>query len=119
MKTHTNMKTTKLNLSKSKTKSEAKRSALSIESPIDLENNNNVHKDMPLFSQVMEKFSDIEIKFILLQLNSGNMMGRKITKSELADIEQAFVLKVISCAPVAEYGSLLKNIIQTKLINQI
>jgi hypothetical protein len=113
------MKTMKTKPSKAKTKGEAKSPALSIESPIELENNNNAYKDMPLFSQVMEKFSDIEIKFILLQLNSGNMMGRKITKSELADIEQAFILKVISCAPVAEYGSLLKNIIQTKLINQI
>ena len=110
------MKTTKLNLSK--TKGEAKNLTLSIE-PEESGNNNNARKDMPLMSKVIDKFSDIEIKFILLQLNTGNMMGKKVTKDDLCDIEQAFILKVVSLAPVAEYGGLLKNIIQIKLINQI
>ena len=74
---------------------------------------------MALFIDCIEKFSDIEIKFILMQLNTENMMGRKVTRAELNDIEQEFILKVISNAPVAEYGSLLKSIIQIKLINQI
>jgi len=108
----------KMKPSKDKTKGRTQSPTLSIEPPIS-ENNNNDYKDMPLFNEVIEKFSEIEIKFILMQLNSGNMMGKKITKSDLADIEQAFVLKVISSAPVAEYGSLLKNIIQTKLINSL
>jgi hypothetical protein len=112
------MKTTNMKDSKNKTKGRTKNPTLSIE-PEESGHNNNARKDMPLFSEVMEKFSDIEIKFILLQLNSYNMMGRKVSRAELADIEQAFVLKVVSCAPVAEYGGLLKNIIQIKLINQI
>jgi hypothetical protein len=74
---------------------------------------------MLLFNDCIEKFSDIEIKFILMQLNRDNMMGKKITRTELKDIEQEFILKVISNSPVAEYGSLLKNIIQIKLINSI
>jgi hypothetical protein len=102
----------------SKTKGEAKRPTLSIE-PEESGHNNNARKYMPLFNEVIEKFSDIEIKFILLQLNSGNMMGRTITKESLCDIEQAFILKVISSAPVAEFGSLLKSIIQMKLIKQL
>jgi len=77
--------------------------------------NNNKRKDMPLFLDCIENFSDIEIKFILMQLNRENMMGRKVTRH----IEQEFVLKVISNSPCAEYGSLLKNIIQTKLLNSI
>ena len=81
--------------------------------------NNNKYKDMPLFRECIEKFSDIEIKFILMQLNRENMMGRKITRVELKDIEQEFVLKVISNSPCAEYGALLKNIIQTKLLNSL
>lgn len=74
---------------------------------------------MVLFRECIENFSDIEIKFILMQLNRDNMMGKKITRVELKDIEQEFILKVISNSPVAEYGALLKNIIQTKLINSI
>jgi hypothetical protein len=81
--------------------------------------NNNKRKDMPLFLDCIENFSDIEIKFILMQLNRENMMGRKVTRHELKMIEQEFVLKVISNSPCAEYGSLLKNIIQTKLLNSI
>ncbi len=81
--------------------------------------NNNKYKDMPLFIDCIQNFSDIEIKFILMQLNRENMMGRKITRVELKDIEQEFVLKVISNSPCAEYGSLLKNIIQTKLLNSL
>jgi hypothetical protein len=111
------MKTTKLNLSK--TKSEAKRSALSIESPIELENNNNVGKDMPLFGDCIHKFSDIEIKFILTHFNKGNVLGRHINRTDLKDVEQAFILKVVNRIVVAEYGSILKNIIEIKLVNSI
>jgi hypothetical protein len=105
-------------LSKSKTKGEVKDPALSIESLNESENNNK-GKDMPLFIDCIQKFSDIEIKFILIQLNRNNMMGRKITRNELKDIEQEFIMKVISNSPVAEYGALLKNIIQVKLLNSI
>lgn len=101
------------------TKGEALNPTLSIESPIELENNNNVSKDMPLFNECIEKFSDIEVKFILMQLNRDNMMGKHITRTELKMIEQEFILKVISNSPVAEYGALIKNIIQTKLINSL
>ena len=108
----------KMNISKNKTKGRTQNPTLSIE-PEESGNNNNAYKDMPLFSEVIEKFSEIEIKFILLQLNTHNIMGKTITKESLCDIEQAFILKVVSSAPVAEYGSLLKNIIQTKLLNHI
>ena len=109
----------KTNIKTSKTKGETLSSALSIESPNASEYNNNRRKDMRLFAECEEKFSSIEIKFILMQLNVGNMMGRKITKDNLLHIEQEFILKVISNAPVAEYGSLLKNIITLKLLNSI
>lgn len=101
-----------------KTKSEAKSPALSIEPPIS-ENNNNVSKDMPLFGDCIHKFSDIEIKFILSHFNKGNVLGRHIQRTDLRHIEQAFVLKVIRGVVVAEYGSLLKNIIEIKLLNSI
>jgi hypothetical protein len=110
------MKTTKLNLSK--TKSEAKSSALSIE-PEESGNNNNAYKDMPLFKDCMDKFSDIEIKFILKHFNNANILGKHLHRTDLRDIEQAFVLKVIRGIVVAEYGSLLKNIIEIKLVNSI
>lgn len=113
------MTQTKKTLSvKDKTKGRTQNPTLSIE-PEESVNNNNFYKDMALFIDCIEKFSDIEIKFILMQLNRDNMLGRKITRTELNDIEQKFILKVISSAPVSEYGSLLKNIIQIKLINQI
>jgi len=111
------MKTTKLNLSK--TKGEAQNLTPSIESPNKLENNNNSHKDMPLFKDCMDKFSDIEIKFILKHFNNGNILGRHLHRTDLRDIEQAFILKVIRGIVVAEYGSLLKNIIEIKLVNSI
>lgn len=114
------MTQTRKNLcSNSKTKGRISRPTLSIEPDRESVNNNNFYKDMALFIDCIEKFSDIEIKFILMQLNTENMMGRKVTRAELNDIEQEFILKVISNAPVAEYGSLLKSIIQIKLINQI
>lgn len=103
----------------SKTKSEAQSPALSIESPIGLESNNNVGKDMPLFGDCIHKFSDIEIKFILKHFNSGNVLGRHLHRTDLREVEQAFVLKVIRGISVAEYGSLLKNIIEIKLLNSI
>lgn len=106
----------KLNLSK--TKSEAKSPALSIEPPFG-ENNNNVYKDMPLFNECIEKFSDIEIKFILTHFNKGNVLGRHINRTDLKQVEQAFILKVINGIVVAEYGSLLKNIIEIKLVNSL
>jgi len=107
------------NQSTFKTKSEAISPALSIESPIGLENNNNTCKDMPLFKECMDKFSDIEIKFILTHFNNGNVLGKHIHRTDLKNIEQAFILKVIRGAVVAEYGSLLKNIIEIKLLNSI
>lgn len=103
---------------KSKTKGEANDLALSIESPFG-ESNNNVSKDMPLFSDCIHKFSDIEIKFILKHFNNGNILGRHINRSDLREVEQAFILKVIRGIVVAEYGSLLKNIIEIKLLNSI
>ncbi len=114
----TTMKKTSQSKSPKKAMAGANNSHHAIESLNESENNNKC-KDMPLFRECIEKFSDIEIKFILMQLNRDNMMGRKITRVELKDIEQEFVLKVISNSPVAEYGSLLKNIIQTKLLNSI
>jgi hypothetical protein len=108
----------KKNLPSKKAKDGSIRPVLSIE-PNESVNNNNFSKDMALFIDCIEKFSDIEIKFILMQLNRDNMMGRKVTRVELKDIEQEFVLKVISNSPVSDYGALLKNIIQIKLLNII
>lgn len=105
-------------LTKTKTKGEANDLALSIEPPFG-ENNNNADKDMPLFNDCIDKFSDIEIKFILSHFNKGNVLGRHINRTDLKQIEQAFVLKVINGIIVAEYGSLLKNIIEIKLVNSI
>ena len=105
-------------LTKTKTKGEANDLALSIEPPFS-ENNNNSYKDMPLFGDCIHKFSDIEIKFILTHFNKGNVLGRHIQRTDLRHIEQAFVLKVIRGVVVAEYGSLLKNIIEIKLLNSI
>lgn len=102
----------------SKTKGEAISHALSIEPPFS-ENNNNVSKDMPLFGDCIHKFSDLEIKFILTHFNNGNVLGRHIQRTDLRHIEQAFVLKVIRGIVVAEYGSILKNIIEIKLLNSI
>jgi hypothetical protein len=105
--------------STTKTKGEAYDPTLSIEPPIELENNNNVGKDMPLFSDCIHKFSDIEIKFILTHFNKGNILGRHINRGDLKDVEQAFILKVVRRIDVAEYGSILKNIIEIKLLNSI
>lgn len=102
-----------------KTRGATKCHASSIEPPKEEENNNNENKDMSLFIDYAQKFSEIEIKFILLHINKNNMMGRKINKTELLDIEKDFVLKVVSRAEVADFGSLLKNIIQIKLLNSI
>jgi hypothetical protein len=112
------MTQTKKDLASKKAKDGSIRPVLSIE-PDESVNNNNFSKDMALFIDCIEKFSDIEIKFILMQLNRDNMMGRKVTRVELKDIEQEFILKVISNSPVSDYGALLKNIIQIKLLNII
>ena len=108
----------KQNTNYSKTKGRTQSPTLSIEPPIS-ENNNNTCKDMPLFKECMDKFSDIEIKFILTHFNNGNVLGKHIHRTDLKNIEQAFILKVIRGAVVAEYGSLLKNIIEIKLLNSI
>lgn len=108
----------KMKPSKDKTKGRTQSPTLSIEPPIS-ENNNNICKDMPLFGDCIHKFSDIEIKFILTHFNNGNILGKHIQRTDLRQIEQAFVLKVIRGIVVAEYGSLLKNIIEVKLVNSI
>jgi hypothetical protein len=112
------MKKTSQSKSPKKAMAGANNSHHAIESLNESENNNR-YKDMPLFRDCIENFSDIEVKFILMQLNRDNMMGRKVGRVELKDIEQEFVLKVISNSPCAEFGSLLKNIIQTKILNSI
>ena len=115
----TTKSTTNMKKQTIKTKGEVNDPAPSIESPSVLENNNNSHKDMPLFGDCIHKFSDIEIKFILKHFNNGNILGKHMHRTDLREIEQAFVLKVIRGINVAEYGSLLKNIIEIKLLNSI
>lgn len=87
--------------------------------PIESGCNNNIDKDIILMESIMENFSDIEIKFMCKQLNLHNAMGSHITKSELKTLPIRFILKFINNAKVAEFGSLLKNIISIKLLNKI
>lgn len=100
------------------TKSEAKSSALSIEPNLS-GCNNNIDKDIVLMNTIIEKFSDIEVKFMCKQLNAHNAVGVHVRKEELKNLPINFMLKFITNMKVAEFGSLLKNIISIKLLNQV
>jgi hypothetical protein len=107
------MKTTKTT-----TKGGEKTPSQCIEHPME-EYNNNVYKDSVFMSSCIHKFSDMEIKFMMNHLNNENVFFDKVTRQTLMDIEVKFILEFISKIKIAEYGQLIRNVIQLKLLNQI
>lgn len=105
-------------MQKKQTKDGAKNPVLSIEHS-DENYNNNVYKDSVFMSTCIDKFCEMEIRFMLNHLNKENVFGKKVFRQDLMNMEVKFMLHFISKTKIAEFGAMVKNIIQMKLLNQI
>jgi hypothetical protein len=81
--------------------------------------NNNVCEDSTLMNDIFEKFTDLEVVFMLNHFNKEKIFENHLTKRDLRELPVLFVLKFLTTIKVAEFGKAVLQIIQIKLINQI
>ena len=104
---------------KKKITSAAQGGAYHIEQPNESANNNNSGEDSATMNSIMNKFTELEVVFMLNHLNRSNALGAHVTKHDLKTLPVVFMLKFISNIRVAEFGKAVSSIIQLKLINNI
>ena len=99
--------------------SAAQGGAYHIEHTNKLAHNNNLCEDSELMNNIFEKFTELEVVFILNHFNREKIFENHLTKKDLRELPVLFVLKFISNIKVAEFGKAVLQIIQIKLINKI
>ena len=104
---------------KNKITSAAQGGAYHIEHTNKSAHNNNVCEDSKIMNDIFEKFTEVEVVFMINQLNRANVFGMHMTRKELRELPVVFMLKFLSNIPLADFGKAILQIIQIKLINQI